>query len=62
MQYSLKALRVNAGLTQANAAKALNVSRNTVSKWERGETFPDAKKLKSLCELYRCNIGDIFVP
>ena len=40
MTLTLKAARVNAGLTQAQAAKKLGVSKYTVSNYERGLTHP----------------------
>lgn len=41
---SLKAARVNAGLTQEEAAKMIGVYSGTVSNWEKGKTFPSPKK------------------
>lgn len=52
MTMTLKAARVNAGLTQKAAAKALHVCTNTLIKWERGEASPRVDKAKQLCKLY----------
>ena len=41
----LKTLRREADLSQAELANRLNVSRQTVSKWEVGESSPDMEKL-----------------
>ena len=38
---SMKKLRKSAKLTQEQVAERLNVSRQTVSKWETGESLPD---------------------
>lgn len=62
MKITLKALRVNAGLTQSQAAAKIGVTKKTLSNWEQYKTFPDAFKLKKLCELYGCNIDDVFLP
>ena len=49
---TLKAARINAELTQKEAAKRLGVSNKTVCNWEKGKTFPDADMINSICELY----------
>lgn len=48
----LRAARVNAGFTQADVAKKLNVSISTVRNWEKGTTFPKQPAIEMLCELY----------
>lgn len=55
---SLEAARVNAGLSQKEAAKQLGVNVTTLSNWERGKTSPDVDKFKKLCEVYNCP-GDL---
>ena len=62
MKVSLKALRVNAGLNQKDAADAIGVNRATILSWETNKTSPTALQLMRLCELYHCEIGDIFLP
>ena len=63
LQISLRAARVNAGLSQKDVAKALRVSNKTVSSWENGETFPSAKNITRLCKLYGMSYDDInFLP
>ena len=49
-QDNLKALRKSKGLSQENLAIQLNVVRQTVSKWEKGLSVPDAEMLISLSE------------
>ena len=51
--------RRNSGLTQLDIAKKLNYSDKAVSKWERGETVPDAYILKQLAEIYQISIDDL---
>ena len=56
----LKEVRLSAGLTQEEAAKALNVSRTTVTMWETGTVNPTADKLPAIAKLYGCTINDLF--
>ena len=53
---NLKALRKEKGLTQEEAAEMLNVSPQSVSKWERGDTMPDITLLPALANLYKVSI------
>ena len=62
MKISLKALRVNADMTQESASKALNITTRTLQNWENYETFPTAQQLLKICEIYKCEISDIFLP
>lgn len=45
-------LRKKYNLSQEELANELNVSRQTVSKWEVGESCPDFDKIVPLCELF----------
>lgn len=49
---SLGAARRAAGMTQEAAAEAVGVSRQTISKWETGETLPDIAQCQNLAALY----------
>lgn len=49
---SLKAARVNAGLTQAEAALSLGISKKTLQNYEEGVTFPTMQKVKEISVLY----------
>jgi len=49
---TLKAARVNAGLTQKEAAKRLNVSNKTLCNWENGLAMPKVDKIEPICALY----------
>lgn len=44
--------RKDAGITPERAAAALGVSVSTLFNWERGDTNPDADKVKAMAELY----------
>lgn len=59
MKVSLKAARVNAGLTQEDVARATGFSRSALFRWEKGDTSPRADKLVQLCNLYRVDMADI---
>lgn len=60
---TLKALRVNAGYTQVEAAKALSITPETLSNWERGKSFPTAPQIKEIEKLYSTKYADIqFLP
>ena len=44
-------LRQEKGLTQVALAEKLGISSQAISKWERGQTFPDLSRLDELSEL-----------
>lgn len=63
MRVNLKAARVNAGLTQVEAAKKIGVSPDVISNWERFISFPDVLQLPKIEEVYRVKYDDlIFLP
>lgn len=49
---SMKAARVNADLTLAQAADAFGVSISTVKNWEAKKTFPNQPMIDKICEVY----------
>ena len=60
---TLKSALVNCGLTQKEAAKILGVSVDTLSKYERGLSFPDVPIIKHIEKLYQVPYsGIIFNP
>ncbi len=63
MKLTLKAARVNKGLTQKDAAKLMGVSRNIISNWERQISFPDVLQVKRIEEVYGLQFQEIiFLP
>ena len=50
--------RTLAGLTQLALAEKINYSDKAVSKWERGDCFPDLSVLVKLSEIYHITIND----
>ncbi|MDO5399850.1 MAG: helix-turn-helix domain-containing protein [Eubacteriales bacterium] len=56
---NLKALRRQRGLSQQELADRLNVVRQTVSKWEKGLSVPDAQLLMKLAEILNVPVADL---
>lgn len=52
-------LRRKQGLSQEQLAERINVSRQTVSKWESGQSTPDLEKLMALSELYSLSLDEL---
>ena len=50
-EITLKAARVNAGLTQKELAKKLKVAQTTVNNWEKGDTEPSLNQLREISRL-----------
>lgn len=59
-QITLKAARVNVGLTRAAVAEKLDISISTVKNWENGKTFPKQPQIEQLCEIYGVAYDNIF--
>ena len=53
MEITLKAARINKQLQQKDAARALGVSVDTLSNWERGITYPNALQIERIIEVYK---------
>lgn len=51
-QENLKTLRKNKGVTQEELAARLCVVRQTVSKWEKGYSVPDAEQLSKIADFF----------
>ena len=60
---NLKFLRKKEGLTLEELAEKLNVSRQSVTKWESGNAIPDIEKIKEIAYIFSISvdslIGDI---
>ncbi|WP_241159514.1 helix-turn-helix domain-containing protein [Adlercreutzia sp. ZJ176] len=55
----LASLRREKGLSQEELAAQLGVSRQAVSKWERGEAAPDTGNLVALADLYEVTLDQL---
>ena len=49
---TIKAARINMHMTQDELAEKLDVSRQSVSKWESGKAIPDSNKVLAIAELF----------
>lgn len=56
---NLQFLRTRQGLTQEQLAEQMEVSRQSVSKWESGVSYPEMETLLKLCELFRMDMDTL---
>ena len=52
-------LRKESNMTQKQLADAMNISDKTISKWERGLSFPDITILNPLADVLEINISEL---
>ena len=63
MKITLRAARVNAGLTQDEVARKLEKNKNTILNYEKGRSVPDIETGKALARIYGLSVDDIiFLP
>ncbi len=55
----LQKLRKENNLSQEGLADKLDVSRQSVSKWESGQTYPEMDKLLTMCKLFNVTLDDL---
>ncbi len=55
----IKQARIKAELTQEQVAAALGVSRQTVSNWENGKTYPDIVSVVKMSSLYHISLDHL---
>ena len=60
MPITLKAARVNKGLSQREAAKMLEISKEALSSYERGKTFPAVSVVKKWRSYMKSHIMTLF--
>ncbi len=51
--------KMHMGMTQEELAEKLNVSRQTVSKWELDSAFPEMEKALVLCKVFSCSLDEL---
>ena len=51
--------RKNMNLSQEEVAKKLNITRQTVSKWESNETIPNINQVKLLAKIYKISLEEL---
>ncbi|MBQ3080780.1 MAG: helix-turn-helix transcriptional regulator [Clostridia bacterium] len=52
--------RLSSGMTQEKLAEQLNVSRQTISKWEMDNALPEMDKAIELCKVFGCTLDNLF--
>ncbi len=63
MKLTLKAARVNKGLTQIDVANHLHINKGTLINYEKYRTIPDIETAKVMAALYGVSVNDlIFLP
>lgn len=56
---NLRVLREKNGMTQEQLAEKMEVSRQTISKWESASSFPEMDKMIQLTELFGCTMDGL---
>ncbi len=56
---NLQFLRKKDNITQEQLAEKLDVSRQSISKWESDTTYPEMDKLMQLCQMFHCSMDDL---
>lgn len=61
MQFAekMQKLRKERGMSQENLAEIIGVSRQSVSKWESGQSYPEMDKMIALSELFNVSIDEL---
>lgn len=62
MKITLAAARVNAGMTQEQAAEKIGVTKHTIISWEKGRSIPKIAYFEMLCRVYDIPKDSIFLP
>ena len=52
--------QLSANMTQETLAEKLNVSRQTISKWEMDATNPEMDKALEICKIFNCSLDNLF--
>ena len=56
---NLKKIRKLKKLSQEDLAEKVGVSRQSVSKWETGDAYPEMNNILELCKIFHCKINDL---
>lgn len=56
---NLKEIRKKENLSQEDLAELLGVSRQSISKWESGSSYPEMDKIISIANMYNLSIDDL---
>ena len=52
--------QLSANMTQEMLAEKLNVSRQTISKWEMDAANPEMEKALEICKIFNCSLDNLF--
>jgi len=52
-------LRKKEKISQEKLAEKVGVSRQSVSKWENGESYPEMNRILELCKIFHCQLNDL---
>ncbi|MFA7655026.1 MAG: helix-turn-helix transcriptional regulator [Candidatus Dojkabacteria bacterium] len=56
---NLEYLRKSKKLSQEELANKLNISRQSVSKWESGAAYPETEKILAICKIFDCTLDEL---
>lgn len=56
---NLRNLRKSKKLSQEKLAEKVGVSRQSISKWECGESYPEMDNILTLCNIFHCKLNDL---
>lgn len=56
----IKYLREKLGFSQMELAAKMNVSQQSIAKWENGSNMPRSDKLPELAKALKCEVSDLF--
>ena len=56
---NLRNLRKSKKLSQEDLSEKVGVSRQSVSKWENSEAYPEMNNMLILCKIFNCKINDL---
>ena len=59
---NLRKIRKSKKMSQEQLAEKMNVTRQSVSKWENGESYPEMNNIFELCKVFNCKLNDLVYP
>ena len=56
---NLRQIRKSKKMSQEELALKVKVTRQSVSKWENGESYPEMNNILELCKIFNCKLNDL---
>ena len=56
---NLRQIRKSKKMSQEQLAEKVNVTRQSVSKWENGESYPEMNNILELCKIFNCKLNNL---